>query len=444
MTRQSITTYHQAVEYLLSVPRFTTKNTLEDTRTQLHRLGDPDKKLKVIHVAGTNGKGSVCAYLRFILEAAGYRTAMFTSPHLVDIRERFLIGGEMVEEASFFKAFLQIYDSLDWQALEAGGGYHPTFFEYLFLMAMLLFAEADVDYCILETGLGGRLDATNAVTGKKLCVITRIGLDHVEYLGDTLSAIAREKAGIMQPHTPVVCLDAEEESSAVFREIADKLQIPAYFLSKKDYTFLKFHHKNIDFSVHTEYYGYIRLMLRTHALYQMENAALALLAVCVLDKGQTITDSHIRKGMENCVWQGRMEEVLPDVYVDGAHNEDGIRAFIDTVRMDGCEGPRKLLFSVVKDKDYTHMVERIVQSGLFSEVAIAHMKTVRAADLNKLRGLFEKNIHEGFHCTYTLYDNVESALRGLLETKGQDGIIYIAGSLYLAGEIKEILKNSGK
>ena len=441
MTRQSITTYEQAVEYLLSVPRFTTKNTPEDTRAHLHRLGDPDRKLKVIHVAGTNGKGSVCAYLRSILEAAGYKTAVFTSPHLVDIRERFLIRGQMVEEASFLRAFLQIYDSLDWKALEEGCGYHPTFFEYLFLMAMLLFAEAAVDYCILETGLGGRLDATNAVAKKELSVITRIGLDHVEYLGNTIRAIAGEKAGIMKPDTPAVCLDTGEESSAVFREMADKLQIPVYFLSKKDYAFSNFHHKNIDFSVHTEYYGYIRLTLHTQALYQMENAALAVLAVSVLDKEHTITKSHMEKGVYDCVWQGRMEEVLPGVYVDGAHNEDGIRAFLDTVEADGVSGNRKLLFSVVEDKDYGHMIEQIVHSGLFSEIAIAHMRTARAADLEKLHALFEKNVQEGFHCTYTMYDNVESALGELLDTRGKDEIIYIAGSLYLVGEIKNILKN---
>lgn len=440
MTRQSIATYSQAVEYLLSVPRFTTKNTPEDTKAHLHRLGDPDRKLKVIHVAGTNGKGSVCAYLRSILEAAGYKVAVFTSPHLTDIRERFLIRGQIVEEEAFLKAFLQVYDSLDWKELEAGKGYHPTFFEYLFFMAMLLFADADVDYCILETGLGGRLDATNAVAKKELCVITRIGLDHVEYLGDTIAAIAGEKAGIMKPDTPAVCLDAGKESSAVFREMADKLQIPVYFLSKKDYAFSNFHHKNIDFSVHTEYYGYIRLELHTHALYQMENAALAVLAVCVLDKGLTVTASHIRKGLKSCVWQGRMEEVLPGVYVDGAHNEDGIRAFLDTVEADGA-ARRKLLFSVVQDKDYEHMIERIVRSGLFSEVAIAHMRTARAADLQKLRALFEKDVQEGFHCTYTMYDNVEPALRKLLDTRGEDEIIYIAGSLYLAGEIKTILKD---
>ncbi len=426
---------------MLHIPRFTTKNTPGDTRAELIRLGSPDERLHIIHVAGTNGKGSVCAYLRSILETAGYTTTVFTSPHLVDIRERFLIKGELVEEAPFLEAFLTVYNSLDWEQLEKGEGYHPTFFEYLFFMAMLLFADAGADYCILETGLGGRLDATNAVSRKELSIITRIGLDHVEYLGDTVQAIAGEKAGIMCEGTPAVCMDAQPESTAVFRERAQKLQIPVCFLSKKDYTFLTFNDKNIDFSLHTEYYGYIRLKLCTHALYQMENAGLAVLATQILDKEHRISAIQIQKAVERCVWQGRMEEILPDVYVDGAHNEDGIRAFLDTVGMDGREGERTLLFSAVGDKDLVPMVEKIIQTGYFSKIAIAHMKTARAAELLELQVLFAQSVLRTAESNYTLYEDVETALRELLDAQEPGEVIYIAGSLYLVGEIKELLKN---
>ena len=166
-----ITTFEEAQQYIYDIPRFTSKNTLEDTRKFLQKLGNPDRKLHIIHVAGTNGKGSVCAYMRSVLEAAGKSVAVFTSPHLVDIRERFVIRGEMISEDAFLKAFLQIYELLDWDALEneqgnavdSVKGYHPTYFEFLFLIAMLVFADESPDYCILETGLGGRLDATNAV-----------------------------------------------------------------------------------------------------------------------------------------------------------------------------------------------------------------------------------------------------------------------------------------
>ena len=449
MKKQAINTFEEAEAYLNETPRFTTKNTMEDTRAFLHRLGDPDRKLKIIHVAGTNGKGSVCAYMRSILEAAGYRVAVFTSPHLVDIRERFVIEGEMVSREDFLRAFLQVYDLLDWETLEAaeqegcGGpdserkGYHPTYFEYLFLIAMVLFPERKPDFCILETGLGGRLDATNAVSRKELAVITRIGLDHVEYLGDTVEKIAAEKAGIMHSGAPVVFWDSKPSVTAVFAEKAAVLGISAHSVSKQDYRFLKIKKKSIDFSVSTEYYCYISLTLQTIAVYQMENAALAVRAIERLDQGKTIRADHIRQGVKSCFWAGRMEEVLPGVYVDGAHNEDGIRAFLESVAADGVQKGRSLLFSAVRDKDYESMAEKIVESGLFSRIAIAHMRTGRALGTERFREVWEKYPD----CRYEIFDHVTTALRELLHSRTEGGRIYIAGSLYLAGEIKELLKD---
>jgi len=445
LKKQNITTFEEAVNYLYDVPRFTTKNTIEDTKSYLQKLGNPDNKMKIIHVAGTNGKGSVCAYLRHILEAAGYKTAVFTSPHLVDIRERFLVKGQMIEKKVFLDAFLEIYDSLDWNspeqdavpATETTKFYHPTFFEYLFFMAMLIFSKEDIDYCILETGLGGRLDATNAVEHKELSVITRIGLDHVEYLGDTIAQIAGEKAGIIREGAPVVFSDVEPEATEVFRQKASKLGVSAYGVSRNDYAFLNFKNKSIDFSIRSEYYGYVGFSLNTIARYQMENAALAIRAVEVLDKEHTITVQQLQEGVAACFWQGRMEEILPEVYVDGAHNEDGIRAFLETVREDGCEKGRSLLFSVVQDKDYEHMIQMIAESGLFERIAVAHMHTGRAASLECLQELFD----EYPHCEYSLYTKVDTALQELLEDRKPAERIYIAGSLYLVGEIKESLRH---
>lgn len=438
--RQAIDTYEAAVSYLYDMPRFTAKHTLEDTHAQLVRLGSPERNIKhIIHVAGTNGKGSVCAYMQSILEEAGYAVAMFTSPHLVDIRERFVIKGEIISREEFLRAFLQVYDSLNWIELDQGEGYHPTFFEYLFFMAMLLFSQADLDYCILETGLGGRLDATNAVADKLLTIITRISRDHVEYLGDTIARIAGEKAGIMREKTPLVYCGDVEEAAAVFEEYARNLRICTYPVSKKDYAFENFHNKTIDFSLHTRYYGYIRVSLHTLARYQMENAALAVRAIEVLDEGRTIAAKQLRRGLEKCFWPGRMEEILPEVFVDGAHNEDGIRAFLDTVKADGCESrgqSRTLLFSVVQDKDYKSMIEQVSDSGLFTRIAVAHMGTSRAAELSQLEGLFNSETQR-----VTFYGNVGEAFHSLLDERGEDERIYIAGSLYLVGEIKEFLGN---
>jgi len=440
LKKQSITTFEEARDYINTTPRFTRKNTMEDTRAFLHRLGDPDRKMKIIHVAGTNGKGSVCAYLRAILEAAGYSVAMFTSPHLVDIRERFTVCGEMITKEEFLRAFLKVYHLLDWKTLEEFGpdeAYHPTFFEFLFFMAMIIFSEKEPDYCILETGLGGRLDATNSVSRKELSVITRIDLDHVEYLGDTKEKIAGEKAGIMQAGAEAVFWDSEPSTTAVFEKKAAELGLSAHSVSKKDYRFLKFRNKSIDFSVYTEYYGYISLSLHTIAAYQMENAALAVRAAETLDKGKTITLRQLRQGVENCFWAGRMEEVLPEIYVDGAHNGDGVRAFLESVASDGLQGKRSLLFSAVRDKDCGRMAEELVKSGFFYKFALAPMQTGRTLSGEELREIFDRYPD----CSYTVYDNVRAALEELSVSRMAGERIYIAGSLYLVGEIKESLKD---
>lgn len=453
-------TFEEAVAYLKDMPRFTVKKNPADSRDLkwfLKKLGNPEKDLRIIHVAGTNGKGSVCAYMSSILREAGYRTAVFTSPHLVDMRERFAVNGEMISEEAFLQEFLAVWDALqETNSANTGDGQRGeeapqefvlNFYEYLFCMALLCFAEEKPDYCIIETGLGGRLDATNYVDNKLLTVITRISLDHVQYLGDTTAKIAAEKAGILRPGVPVVYLDGDADASAVICRKASELgaiQIP---VSKKDYTFLGFRKKYIDFSLRSEYYNYISLTLHTIARYQMENAALAVRAVEVLFRSTDMPDGRmcaasgcptveeIRQGILGCFWQGRMEEVLPEVYVDGAHNDDGIRAFLDTVAEDGCTGGRRLLFGVVADKDCRHMIQRVITSGLFDRIAFTHMRTARSLSLEELKGLLAAYPEDRF----TMYTEADTALRTEVSGRQPGERLYIAGSLYLVGEIKESL-----
>ena len=444
--------------YLDGMPRFTVKKNPEDTRDLrwfLKELKNPEQTLRIIHVAGTNGKGSVCAYMRSVLEAAGYRTAMFTSPHLVDMRERFVVDGKMIPEEAFLQAFLAVRNGLQ----EVNSGAEPkenrsstefvlNFYEYLFCMALLWFAEEKPDYCIIETGLGGRLDATNYVDNKLLTVITRISLDHVQYLGDTTAKIAGEKAGILRPGVPVVYLDGDMQASAVICRKASELGAMQIPVSKKDYTFLGFRKKYIDFSLRSEYYNYISLTLHTIARYQMENAALAVRAVEVLfhstdtklSGGQSgtgekcPTEEELCRGVLHCIWQGRMEEVLPEVYVDGAHNDDGIRAFLDTVTEDGHATGRRLLFGVAADKDCRHMIQRVITSGLFDHIAFTHMRTARSLSMEEFRDLLA-----AYPGQYTMYTEADTALREQVREKRPGERLYIAGSLYLVGEIKESL-----
>ena len=191
----------RAVDFIYEIPKFTTKNSLDHTRQLMGLLGDPGRGRRVIHVAGSNGKGSVCCFLYSMLLAAGKSAALFTSPHLTDIRERFQVNGELVSEQVFFEAFGEVKDAS--AKLVQKTGRHPTFFEFLFAMGMVIYEKADVEYIVLETGLGGRLDATNSFSSPLLTLITSISLEHTEYLGDTIREIAGEKAGILKPGVPV-------------------------------------------------------------------------------------------------------------------------------------------------------------------------------------------------------------------------------------------------
>lgn len=435
MEKQAINSYEEAVDYVFNVPRFTKKNTMADTKAFLDKLGNPDESLRIIHVAGTNGKGSVCAYMRSVLEAAGNKVAVFTSPHLVDVRERFVINGEMISKEAFLQAFLQIYDLLEWEKIEAGEGYHPTFFEYMFFIAMLVFQKEAPDYCILETGLGGRLDATNAVAKKEIAVITRIGLEHTEYLGDSLEAIAGEKAGIIAENTPVVFWDTCDEVSTVFQKKAQEMSAEWVSVSKSDYGFLRNNDKTIDFLYIYRYDNSVMLRLNTIAGYQMENCTLALRAIEILDKENRINMEQMKQGVETCFWAGRMEEVLPGVFVDGAHNADGVRAFLETVRTDGYDGKRRLLFSVVSDKDYTLMLRMLSGENLFESITLARLENYRGASLEEM----QSRLKSFCRAEVTGYEHVKDALQAVLARKQKEERVYIVGSLYLVGEIKEYL-----
>jgi len=433
---------------LFSIPRFPKeekhgsflrKNTMEDTEAFLHKLGDPDQTMPIIHVAGTNGKGSVCAYMRSILEASGKRVCVFTSPHLVEVTERFYLCGEYVSKEAFVRAFLAVYEALDWQAIEAGRGYHPSFFEYLFFMAMLLFRDAAPDVCILETGLGGRLDATNSVEKKALCVVTSISLDHTEYLGDTVEKIAYEKAGIFRPGVPAVVIEGRKEVNDVFLETAKKQQISLQLVSKDLVHSVKKGNKTIDFCIATDYYGCIRIEILSPALYQVENCLLAVKAIECFDQGRTITKEQLMDGVRNCIWQGRMEEVLPDVFLDGAHNEDGVRAFLETVSKDSFAGQRSLLISVVKDKEFHHMFEKVANTGLFSKVVAAPLSNYRSLSGETLGQLLEETYGRTGVDT-RVYPSVSEAFSSLMKEKAIGERIYVAGSLYLVGEVKAYLR----
>ena len=428
-----IDTFVKAEQYILDIPKFASKNEPEMTRRFLECIGDISKQVPTVHVAGTNGKGSVCALLRDALTTGGYSVATFTSPHLVSIRERFMIGRKMISEEEFLDCFNAVKDKL---ASDEFKGFHPSFFEFLFFMANVWFARIKPDAVILETGLGGRLDATSSIESPALCIITEIGFDHMEYLGNTIESIAFEKAGILVPGVPVVYIDGEI-SGEVIKNRACKLGSEAFPVRRDSIKSLKALPKGIDFYIESNYYRNVHLSVKTRALYQSENALIAFTALEVLVQRKVfdLSLSDITKGFENMEWPGRMEEAERDIILDGAHNEDGIRAFLKSVGTDGAVS-RHLVFSAVSDKQVEKITGMITGSGLFDHIYTAPLMSSRASSIDRLKECF---ISAGtdvlcFDSAYDAYLYMKSALK-----PGEKG--YVAGSLYLVGEIKAALQS---
>lgn len=424
----------KARDYLLGIPLWTKKkNTLDEVRHFLKELGNPDEQLNIIHVAGTNGKGSVCADLTAMLMEAGYHVGTFVSPHLTDVTERFLVDGVPVEEAGFSESFARVKAVTD--RLTAEGYAHPTFFEFVFLMAMDLYGRRKPDFVVLETGLGGRLDTTNVIRHPLACVITSISLDHTQYLGDTVELIAAEKAGIIKPGIPVVYDNNDRAAGAVIAAAADRPGSAAYGLTAEDSCW------GVSFA----------------APYQAMNAALAVKVLEILEI-EGVNAEVCRKALASVHWTGRMQQVAPDVWVDGAHNPGGIRAFIQAVKaQNGLAVQEKqsaqqpdqgeqnaadmhpqiqLLFAAVSDKDYHEMIRLLCTELSPERVTVVQLKSERGLQADALARQFEDA-----GCSHvTAFDSTKDALKHVLSEKKEGDHLYMVGSLYLIGEILEDLK----
>ena len=430
--------------FLNQIPSFSDKHTIKDTKGFLEYLGNPEDNIQIIHVAGTNGKGSVCNYISSVLTKADYTVGMFTSPHLVSVNERFAIDGKPISEGVFVEVFIETLRRI----MEYGKeGYFPTYFEYLFFMAMILYDVYPVDYLILETGLGGRLDATNAVENPILTVITEIGYDHMQYLGTTIEQIAAEKAGIIKRGVPVVFFDKRAKSTAVIKNRALELDSRAIAVEAKnienvDITRDESGNKYVTFSYNSLYDKYADLKLSTEAKYQAQNAAVAVTCLEVLrDKGANISELDIREGLLTSKWDCRMEEMRPGVYVDGAHNLDGIEAFLDSVEDIGCDGRKMLLFGIVGDKQYREIIYEILKRGLFDSIYVMALETNRTVSTSDLKIAFEECKDElgiiGLPIKY--YSNVRDAVTDVITMRKSGDYVFAAGSLYLAGQIKSVI-----
>ncbi len=409
--------------------RFGMRPGLDVMRAVLAELGNPQDALKAVHVAGTNGKGATCAMLDAILRAAGYRVARYTSPHLVSINERFFLDGAPASDAALEAVADRVLDVVE--RLERARGFEVTFFETLTAMAFVLFAEAKPDLVVLETGLGGRLDATNVLAAQNvlLSAITRIGLDHCEWLGTTHAAIAGEKAGIVKPGRPVVCgvmPEAAKEAVARAASLNGCLFVAAdehVTVERLDPMTLTSAMRNLP-PVTCGLYG----------AFQVENAMTALTAIDVLAKdcGLDVPDHAVVAGFADVVWPGRCQRVVRDgvaIYVDGAHNPDGACALCDALRLGGVRGPVGLVAGACGDKDV--LAHLRIMSALATHGWATPIRNARSLDPAETA---ERMLMAGFAAAEACADLPEALSKALAWARANGGTVVVCGSLFLAGE----------
>ena len=411
------------------------KANLDNTLQLDEYFRHPHKNFKTIHVAGTNGKGSVCAYLNAMLLAGGKKTGLFTSPHLVRINERFQINGEDVSDEQFLDAFLKVEKAA--KEYEAEGEGHPSYFETLFLMGMLIFKEAGVEYLVMETGLGGRLDATNAIDNPALAIITSISLDHTAILGDTIEKIAGEKAGIIKPGVPVLFDGSSKKAAEVIKAKASELGVSCREVTKNAYEIQEVHRKYIAFSRRSAYDKDVIFQVPMCGCYQAMNAELALEALEYLLAGEEIHMDRWKEALAELHWEGRMERVGAHITVDGAHNPGAMEAFVESVKaLDESErGEMVLLFSAVSDKKYDQMIEYLCENLDVKAYVVTQIEDERGVPAEKLADVFRRYTDRPVYCK----ERLEDAVRTAMNERGETGEIYCLGSLYLVGMIKKLL-----
>ena len=400
MPRPSLT-YKDTLAWLYSLQRFGIKLGLENIRRLLTELHVDLCDRTVIHVAGTNGKGSVCAMIDSILRAQNYRTGLFTSPHLITFRERIRVNGEMISEDAVANGLTTIRDLVHkWDP-------HPTFFEVTTALALKYFYEAKIDIVILETGLGGRLDATNAIQSD-VSVITPIDFDHEKWLGKSLREIASEKAGIIKPNVPVVCGPQRPEAEEVIRARAAECEAPLQFVNE----------------------SYQRSPVGLSGEYQKQNAVLAIAALRAAKID--IDDSSIARGLATVDWPARFQRWDDRVVIDGAHNPSAARVLAQTWRETFGDQRASLILAILSDKDLRGICEALVP--ITDSVLLPKIRSERAASPEDLARTVSTVTPP---LPYSITDSIADAL-ALARTKPNP--ILLTGSLHFAGEALAYLR----
>lgn len=438
--------YQEAWSFLDNLQFFKIKLGLDSMSMFLESLGQPQKDLRFVHVAGTNGKGSVSVTLLDLLSKSGYRVGLYTSPHLSSVRERFRINDEFISREDFAQVATRIHSILD--------GRQITYFEFTTALALLWFAENDVDLVILEVGLGGRLDATNVVT-PLVSIITNVSMDHEAYLGNTLSAVASEKAGIIKPDVPVVSGVTGEECLSVINRTCGNNNAPLYLLGR-DFNVEAHSGRSFDYVGIKEENNIHDLKCRMLGRHQKMNIALALATKELLaDHGILVSSDTVRESLSEVSWPGRLEHFCLDVtdkkrisckdrfssnkkelrqyLLDGAHNPDGVLSLKSALHEDFEYKKLILIWASMSDKDMESTLSLI--APVCDDLILTMPESERSAKPEQLLEILPHAYQGKVRCI----SSVEEALSSAQEIAQPDDIICIAGSLYLIGAVRKML-----
>lgn len=406
-------TYQEAIQFLHGLGQFSMRLGLERTVQLATELGSPQERLRFIHVAGTNGKGSTCAFLESMYRASGLKVGLFTSPHLVHFGERIQINRQLLPEAAVVDLLNRIRPALT----KLSEPDHPTFFEVVTLMALLHFADERCDVVVWETGLGGRLDATNIVT-PLASVLTRIGLDHQQWLGDTLARIAAEKAGIIKPGIPCVSAPQQPEVELVLREVCRLKSAPLRLLSTET----------------AESPGLHGVQLPLPGPHQRQNASVALATVETLNHQLPVSLASRKQGLEHTTWPGRFQRIAPPQTIhilDGAHNADGAQVLRETLEAEYAGQRAVFVLGVLKDKSWETMIDILLP--VMERLVLVRVDSNRTATPDELEPFCRSRAPQ---LSIDKADTVAEALQLTRDAR----LCVIAGSLYLVGQALELLQ----
>ena len=428
--------YNEALQFIHESHKFGMRLGLDNIKKLLELLGNPQNNLKIIHVAGTNGKGSTCSFISSILKESGYKVGLYTSPFLETFTERIRVNGENIREEEVGKIVSLIKEKIEIMVSE--GYSYPTEFEIVTAMAFYYYNQEKVDFVALEVGLGGRYDATNVIDKPVVSAITSISLDHTGILGDTLAKIAFEKGGIIKEDCPTIVYPQQEEASEVIKNIC----------AEKKSKYIECDFKNIEIkssNINSQIYSCningkeLRdLEIKLIGDHQIKNSIVALNVIEYLNdiKITNISEENIRKGLLETKWPGRIEKISenPMFIIDGAHNEEGAKSLANSIDKYFENKNKILVIGMLEDKDIESVLHLLIPK--FNNVITTTPDNPRAIDANKLKEKIER-----YNIEVTCKPNIKEAVDYALEISNKDDVIISAGSLYMIGNVRTIIVN---